>query len=53
LGKPDNISRGQIRSLRERAAATRKETFDADAAGNFKRHHAIEPWGVALIREVS
>jgi xylan 1,4-beta-xylosidase len=51
LGKPDNLSREQARQLREKAAATKKEYFPADANGSFKLQRAIEPWSVVSIRE--
>ena len=50
-GKPDNVSREQVQLLRERAVATRLETFTADESGNFTLKRSIEPWSVILIRE--
>ena len=52
LGKPDNVSREQTKLLREKAAATKREEFAADASGNFKLQRAIEPWSVVSIREI-
>jgi xylan 1,4-beta-xylosidase len=52
LGKPDNLSREQTKRLREKAAATKKENFAADAGGSFKLQRSIEPWSVVLIREL-
>jgi len=34
--KPDNVSREELKLLRERSAATRREIFHADAAGTFR-----------------
>jgi len=52
LGKPENPTREQAKILREKAAATKKENFTADASGSFKLQRAIEPWSVVLVREL-
>ena len=52
MGKPDNVTREQAKLLREKAAATKREFFSADASGHFKLHRAIEPWSVISIREM-
>ena len=52
LGKPDNLSREQTKLLREKAAATKKESFAADANGCFKLERFIEPWSLVLIQEL-
>lgn len=52
LGKPNNVSREQAKLLHEKAAATKREAFVADATGSFPLRRAIEPWSVLLIREL-
>jgi xylan 1,4-beta-xylosidase len=52
LGKPDNVSREQIKFLQEKAAATKKENFAADENGCFKLQRMLEPWSVVSIREL-
>jgi len=52
IGKSDNVTREQIKRLRERAVATKREVFAADTSGNFKLKRLIEPWSFVLIREI-
>jgi xylan 1,4-beta-xylosidase len=52
LGKPDNLSREQTKLLREKAAATKRESFVADMNGFFKLQRIIEPWSVVLLKEL-
>ncbi len=52
LGSPDNVTRERAKSLREKAAATKREDFAADANGVVKLQRSIEPWSVVLIREM-
>lgn len=52
MGKPESPTRKQTQELREKAFATRREKFSADAGGSFKLQRFIEPWSVVLIREI-
>jgi xylan 1,4-beta-xylosidase len=52
LGQPERPTREQTAALRQQAEATKRETLRADASGRFVLTRLLDPWSIALIREV-
>jgi len=52
MGRPEPPAREQTATLSEAAWATKRECFQADAAGRFRLERAIAPWTLVFVREV-